>query len=151
MRGETNIWSAGLCANKWTVHSFVKLCPAVCAEAFNPDEDEEDKEPWVGCAPCHNYLLFYYIFYYTWHNQELELGIWIQLSTINMTYSVQVPLSATSQVCVLFRRSPTQRPMSRDRDYRKRVGTFFCSRIWIRWVDYSISTLLASGLSSAIS
>lgn len=23
---------------------------AVCAEAFNPDEDEEDKEPRVGCG-----------------------------------------------------------------------------------------------------
>uniref|UniRef100_A0A8D3ACL1 Protein kinase cAMP-dependent type II regulatory subunit beta n=1 Tax=Scophthalmus maximus TaxID=52904 RepID=A0A8D3ACL1_SCOMX len=32
---------------EFIVHSFVKLCPAVCAEAFNPDEDEEDKEPWV--------------------------------------------------------------------------------------------------------
>uniref|UniRef100_A0A3Q3J6B0 Cyclic nucleotide-binding domain-containing protein n=1 Tax=Monopterus albus TaxID=43700 RepID=A0A3Q3J6B0_MONAL len=29
------------------VHSFVELCHAVCAEAFNPDEDEEDKEPRV--------------------------------------------------------------------------------------------------------
>ncbi len=27
---------------------MVDLCYAVCAEAFNPDEDEEDKEPWVN-------------------------------------------------------------------------------------------------------
>lgn len=27
----------------------VSLCRSVCAEAFNPDEDEEDKEPRVQC------------------------------------------------------------------------------------------------------
>uniref|UniRef100_A0A3Q3WFK1 Cyclic nucleotide-binding domain-containing protein n=1 Tax=Mola mola TaxID=94237 RepID=A0A3Q3WFK1_MOLML len=31
----------------YPVHSF-DLCPAVCAEAFNPDEDEEEKEPCVS-------------------------------------------------------------------------------------------------------
>uniref|UniRef100_A0AAQ4PBG1 Endoplasmin n=1 Tax=Gasterosteus aculeatus aculeatus TaxID=481459 RepID=A0AAQ4PBG1_GASAC len=30
-----------------TAHSFVDLCHAVCAEAFNPDDNGEDKEPWV--------------------------------------------------------------------------------------------------------
>lgn len=33
---------------EFPVHSFVDLSHAVCAEAFNPDEDEEDKEPWVN-------------------------------------------------------------------------------------------------------
>lgn len=33
-------------------HQFAVLCLAVCAEAFNPDEDEEDKEPWVGREFC---------------------------------------------------------------------------------------------------
>lgn len=42
---------------------FINLlifCHAVCAEAFNPDEDEEDKEPWVNCVlnPKHPVLQF---------------------------------------------------------------------------------------------
>lgn len=35
------------------IHSFVALCHAVCAEAFNPDEDEEGKEPWVNYVSYH--------------------------------------------------------------------------------------------------
>lgn len=38
-----------LSGSECSLHSFVDLCHAVCAEAFNPDEDEEDKEPWVNC------------------------------------------------------------------------------------------------------
>ena len=32
------------------------LCHAVCAEAFNPDEDDEDKEPRVNCVSYHKEL-----------------------------------------------------------------------------------------------
>lgn len=35
--------------------SFVAICDTVCAEAFNPDEDEEDKEPWVNFSPHSNH------------------------------------------------------------------------------------------------
>lgn len=47
---------------------------------------------------------------------------------------------------VICFRSLTPKLTSRDRDYRKHVGTFFCSRIWIQWVDYSISSSLVSAL-----
>lgn len=47
---------------------------------------------------------------------------------------------------VICFRSLTPKLTSRDRDYRKHVGIFFCSRIWIQWVDYSISSSLVCAL-----
>lgn len=42
-----------LSVRKCRVHSFIDLCHAVCAEAFNPDDDDEDKEPRVNCLSYH--------------------------------------------------------------------------------------------------
>lgn len=39
----------------------VCLCRAVCAEAFNPDEDDEDKEPRVNCVQWCDYLIYSYL------------------------------------------------------------------------------------------
>lgn len=141
----TEVWSFGWIYCLVVTEQFLYLCHAVCAEAFNPDEDEEDKEPRVSCSPCHIYL----------HFPLNQTALWILTLNLNkminnMTYSVWATWGPDHR-CVLFCRSPTQKLMSRDRGYRKRVGTFFCLRIWIRWVDYSISTLYSSGLCSAIS
>ena len=92
----------------------------MCAEAFNPDDEEEEKEPRVNSLMLH----------WSCVHVGCSNGVsWKKGKTLGILF---IHCGANSRVVLnmfgLFCRSPIQKQTNRDGDYRRRVGTFFCSR-----------------------